>query len=342
MIDLNAYWQFSKYRSPVEIRSEPLSVARTDPNVTAAPTRPDDANSSRYYRPAEFRYERPNANRPNAYVSDVPVQPGDARSVYVGDLAGEMIRRSSEAKGLLQRKKEAEETLRGLREAAATELSTYEFLKSKLAETYGAFELSAESADGDILELSERAKAYLADLTKIERQRSRVNAIASCADQYEARLPHELAAREAGNESTAASWSMRFAASKSERIEAFERHNEYSNRLAIYTAQSQLEFDRRDVREAATKAGNAALTAGLQGHALFKVTDQGLIDFDATGLGHLAPDARQAEQLKRLVEIMSVRNGLSPLKGVVAEALAIQNAYIAAHPVVAGTVVLPF
>ncbi|MBL8831579.1 MAG: hypothetical protein JNL71_04250 [Rhodospirillales bacterium] len=308
MIDLNAYWQ-----------------------------------SSNYYRPAEFRYERPNANRPNAYVSDVPVQPGDARSVYVGDLAGEMIRRSSEAKGLVQQRNEDMETLRGLRAAAVRAQSAYDALKTAFVEKYGDVDPTKIPTEGeDRLELSEIAKRYLADLAALERQRMRIDQWTDCADRHEASMPRELAAREAGNESAAAGWSMRFAASKSERIEAFERFNEMSNRLAIFTAQSQLEHRRREVRAAATKAGNAALTAGLQGPALFKVADNGRIDFDATGLGHLTPDARQAEQLKRLVEIMSVRNGFSPLKGAVAEALAIQNAYIAAHPVVAGTLVLPY
>ncbi len=288
-------------------------------------------------------YVRPNANRPNAYVNNIPIGPNDARSIP--DRAGEMDRRASDVRGLARSWEVFGKNLADERARATQAQTEYESFKTNFSEKYGVIDSTLRPTDlsgGDEIALSDGAKAYLADLAALEKKREFAERSAKSVVDYDTETRRVLARYEATNQMAAAGWDMRFAPSDGEKTAAWNKFNEMGNRGAMLGAEAEYEHAQRDVRSAAAKAGAAALTEGLEGPALFKVSDDGRIDFDTKGLEHLSPDAQAVEQLKRLVEIMSVRNGLSPLRGAVAKALDIQNAYIAAHPVVAGTVELPF
>ena len=284
-------------------------------------------------------YVRPNQYRSSPFIGEMPISQGDVPRA-APDVVGEMARRASDAQGLVQSKRESEENLRGLRSAAAQDFADYDRLKSKFVETYAGFDPMAGQSDE--IAFSERAKAYLADLAAMEKKRDRAERISECAERFERSASRYLATYEAMTEMSASGWDMRFSPTKAARVEAANNFADAGNRMAKNGFENDYIFAVRDVRNAAVTAGNAALTEGLSGAALFKVSDSGRIDFDTKGLEHLSPDAQQVAQLKRLVEIMSVRNGLSPLRGAVAKALDIQNAYIASHPVVTGVVELPF
>jgi len=292
------------------------------------------------YRPSEFQYSRPHQNR--TYVDfDAHLRVPDSGRAPP-DWAGEMERRASDRASLASSRARAAKNIQDVRAAAAREMSAYEDLKAKFTAKYGSLDSPADLfGSGDQLTLSDRAKEYLADMEAMENRRYRVERLTDVGDSYEASIKNFNDGYAAMIEHASAGWDMRYAATPEARYKAYERLNEMSNVGTIYGAQSQLANDKRRVRDAAVAAGAAALTAGLEGPALFKVSADGRIDFSTKGLEHLSPDAQLAAQLKRLVEIMSVRNGLSPLKGAVAQALQIQNDYIASHPVVAGVIELP-
>ncbi len=291
-------------------------------------------------------YVRPNQFRPNSYTSDTPMGAADPHTGYTGDAVGEMERRAAAIRGMAEARTRYAQGLNSIQSVATKYRADYESLKTSFTEKYGTDDPSIRQAelfgDSDKVELSDRAKEYLADLGKLERLRGTAEFLAWGADFDENASRKTLVVWEAMDEMAASSWDMRFSPTKAARVEAWNKFADAGNRMAKNGFENDYIFAVRDVRNAAVTAGNAALTEGLSGAALFKVSDSGRIDFDAKGLEHLSPDAQQAEQLKRLVEIMSVRNGLSPLRGVVAKALDIQNAYIAAHPVVTGVVELPF
>jgi hypothetical protein len=290
-------------------------------------------------------YVRPNQYRSRPFVGEIPVSQGDVPRA-TPDVAGEMARRASDVQALARMRVDVAEGIKDLQDFAKRNLSEYESFKASFFEKYGSINLTSRPADlfsgDDEIALSDEAKAYLADLNSLEKKRKSAEESAKGAENYEARRRRSLAAYEAMTEMAAAGWDLWYAPSDGEKIAAWNKFTDAGNRMAKNGAEKDYEFAVRDVRNAAVKAGASALTEGLQGPALFKVADNGRIDFSVEGLGHLSPDAQAAAQLKRLVEIMSVRNGLSPLQGAVKKALDIQNAYIAAHPVVAGIVELPF
>lgn len=270
----------------------------------------------------------------------------NATSNEGGGRAIEMERRANEQRALDVMKGDARRELETHKRSSAAAQAEYEHLKAQFVEKYGAPDPAAfparELGSDDTLELSEEAKAYLSDLQSLEAQRRTVDRSAEELRSHEAARGQLIGARESIAQFAAAGWDMSFAPSGEERLAGWNRLREASHRLATLGAEAAGWQAERQVGWEAVKAGSAALTEGLSGPALFKVRDDGAIEFDVQGLGHLSPDAQAAAQLERLVEILSARNGFSPLQGAVKNALDIQNAYIAAHPVVVAAVKMPF
>ncbi|MBI3504121.1 MAG: hypothetical protein HY059_04715 [Proteobacteria bacterium] len=287
-------------------------------------------------------YTRPYQYRPNSFTTDYPRGADDARSV-APDVAGEMARRASDVRAMIETRTRYEKNVERSNATAAQYRVDYENLKTKFTEKYGATDPAALLGDSDTVELSDRAKEYLADLGALERKRNDAEFLTWAADYFGTGTRKALAVSQAMDDMAAAGWDMRFSPLKAARVEAWNKFADAGNRMAKNGAENAYKNDVLNTQLAAVKAGAVALTEGLSGPALFKVSDDGRIDFSVEGLSHLSPDAQAAAQLKRLVEIMSVRNGFSPLRGAVAKALDLQNAYIANHPVVAAAVVeLPF